>query len=813
MYISTMKRVFSILVTCIILTEINAQSAGQILEKLRDSFPQEKIHIHFDRQAYKAGETIWFKAYLFNGFQLSELSTNFFVDLLDEEGIVIASKKLPIIGSAVSGSITLPESLTTGHYLFRAYTPWMLNFDPSFVYQQGIYIYSSVATGNIKKAESVSKNHFYLFPESGHLVGGLVNVVAFKGTDPYGQPVQVSGRLMDESGSEIASFESVHDGLGSFGFLPQAGQKYSVQVNYGDGTNETIAALSIESSGWLLQVREESKTRQRIQVLTAKGQEAIPLVLVGQMQQQLVLEQPIILQNAAASISFNTGSLPTGILQLTLLTEKGVPIAERLVFINNQDFQLPVELTTDTLSLIKKGKNVIHFNLPDSLSGTFSVSIVDDERTFNEEPKDDIVSRFLLTGDLKGYIHQPSFYLRNNEKTTRAYLDLLMMTHGWRRFNWEKTWSQQFPVIKYWDRNHIEISGLILSDRTKKPVTDGVVNFLYRTKDSVTDLIQTEVGEDGRFFLENLTYSDTATFSFLLNSKKTKEKELSIQLDKDTMDFSKMAGPLLQQRSRELLYRPYLLPDSLRVSYTFAGDTTGNYKLLKSVIVTAKKKRPLDELNRRYTTGLFASTNMVRILDLVNNYDGAGSLNVFQYIQGRLPGIMVQSRGFPPTYTVYSRRAMNITKGLLPIPLFLDEVSADAAQLANIPMNQVAMIKYFQTGFMGNTSQGTSQAIAVYTRKPGDRKDLGYSYLKSFSYPGYSPVKEYFTPDYESSAAARALPDRRITLLWQPSIEPEEGTSKYVIRFFNNDYAKKVHLVLEGVTTNGKLIREEKWLQ
>ena len=138
MYFSTMKSVFAILISFCILTEVKAQSAGEILEKLRDSFPQEKIHVHFDRQAYKAGETIWFKAYLFNGFQLSDLSTNFFVDLLDEDGIVIASKKLPIIGSTVSGSITLTESLPSGHYLFRAYTPWMLNFDPSFVFQQGI---------------------------------------------------------------------------------------------------------------------------------------------------------------------------------------------------------------------------------------------------------------------------------------------------------------------------------------------------------------------------------------------------------------------------------------------------------------------------------------------------------------------------------------------------------------------------------------------------------------------------------------------------------------------------------------------------
>ena len=790
---------------------LHAQNQQQVLQKLKDSFPQERIHIHFDNEVYMAGETLWFKAYLFFGFLPSDLSANFIAELIDQNNHVILQKKLPVLAATVNGYFDLPDTLSQGNYVLRAYTPWMLNFDDAFIYRKPIFIYKpSLQKAGVAKQAVEYRVDF--FPEGGELIRNVVNVVAFKATDNQGMPVQISGRLLDQSGAEINVFNTVHDGMGSFGLLPKAGEEYHAEIIFPDSSKRRIELPAVKENGWALQVREESETKRRIILVRESANDVAELVLIGQMQHELLFEQSLKVQGSNTIISLDTRPFPSGILQLTLFTKSGVPLAERLVFVNNNEYRMPLNLQSDTVSLKKKAKNVLSFSLPDSILGSYSVSVVDDDKFISGNNSEDIVSRFLVTSDLKGYIHQPSFYFKNNDRATRMALDLVMMTHGWRRFQWNLVLKDQFPVLHFRDQNHLQLSGTIFSARTKKPVAGGEANFFLRTKDSVTDFFQVPIGNDGRFAIEDLVYSDSAQFSFQYNSTKNREKELYIELDKDSVNYLLTGSRLLASSSNNFpFYKPVL--DSLNALFNFATDTSGNYRLLETVTVTARKKRPIEELNKRYTTGIFSSMNMVRILDLVNNDPGAGALNVFQYIQGRIGGLRVDQSGNPPTYNIFSPRAMTLTGGPIAIPIFLDEAPTTSTQLATIPMHEIAMIKYFQSGFIGNPGIGTTSALVVYTKKSSDIKIIGPGFLNAFVYPGYSPIREFYSPDYEQNTANRELPDRRITLLWQPDLKVDPDSGKYLIRFFNSDSARRIKIIIEGFTADGKLIREEKILQ
>ena len=55
----------------------------------------EKIFIHFDRPYYTAGETIWFKAYLYNNGLPSMISNEFFLQLEDGSGKIISKMQYP----------------------------------------------------------------------------------------------------------------------------------------------------------------------------------------------------------------------------------------------------------------------------------------------------------------------------------------------------------------------------------------------------------------------------------------------------------------------------------------------------------------------------------------------------------------------------------------------------------------------------------------------------------------------------------------------------------------------------------------------
>ena len=79
------------------------------------------------------------------------------------------------------------------------------------------------------------------------------------------------------------------------------------------------------------------------------------------------------------------------------------------------------------------------FNTEDKpINGNFSVAVVEDKRTAKEEDETSILSNLLLTSDLKGYVEKPNYYFTNSTAQTSTHLELLMLTQGYRRFEWKK---------------------------------------------------------------------------------------------------------------------------------------------------------------------------------------------------------------------------------------------------------------------------------------------------------------------------------------------------------------------------------------
>src|SRR5215213_2319931 len=116
----------------------SALSMGQAVDSMmdiyRDNYPQEKIHVHFDKSYYNPGETIWFKAYLMSGTSLSGISRNLYAELINEKGAVIQRVSAPVLNASAASSFAIPVNFPGQAVHFRAYTSWMLNFDTSFLF-------------------------------------------------------------------------------------------------------------------------------------------------------------------------------------------------------------------------------------------------------------------------------------------------------------------------------------------------------------------------------------------------------------------------------------------------------------------------------------------------------------------------------------------------------------------------------------------------------------------------------------------------------------------------------------------------------
>ena len=131
------------------------------LEKYRTEYPQEKIHLHFDKPYYTIGEDIWFKAYvvLAENNKLSGLSKIVYVDLINESGTVEKSLRLPVTAGTSRGDFKLTDSLSEGNYRVRAYTNWMRNFDEDFFFTKNIRIVNAFSNDVIGGADyTFSKN-------------------------------------------------------------------------------------------------------------------------------------------------------------------------------------------------------------------------------------------------------------------------------------------------------------------------------------------------------------------------------------------------------------------------------------------------------------------------------------------------------------------------------------------------------------------------------------------------------------------------------------------------------------------------------
>lgn len=62
------------------------------------------------------------------------------------------------------------------------------------------------------------------------MVEGIPSRVAFEATDAYGNPIALSGTVINREKKEIASFATVHEGRGTFVYTPTNGENHKAEV-------------------------------------------------------------------------------------------------------------------------------------------------------------------------------------------------------------------------------------------------------------------------------------------------------------------------------------------------------------------------------------------------------------------------------------------------------------------------------------------------------------------------------------------------------------------------------------------------------
>jgi hypothetical protein len=781
-----------------------AQKFESALNTMAANHQPEKIYIHYDKEYYVTGETIWFKAYLYNDGKPSSNSNNLILQFTDSKGRLVSSRHFPVLGAVAKGSIPVPDSLPQGNYYVRALTPAMTNYDETFMYKKNIFVFKPGAATKEKPQSSTVSLQF--FPESGHLVDGILSVVGFKAVDQWGIPAELNGVVRLDDGTTIASFKTYHDGIGKVQFKPQAGKKYIAEVET-DAGKRTYTLPEVQPSGINLKIQDEKGGKKFQLTRSEKDKKQYEtIILVAQINNHVVYENEITFDADYPSIIGHllTDSLPSGILHFTAFNKDGMPLAERISFVDNREYASKGDLTAVKTSTEKRAENSIEISFPELSQRSCSVSITDLPATgFGNN--DNIWSRFLLTSDLKGVVYNPAWYFTNQGDSTKQGIDNLMLTHGWSRFNWTKILSNQFPPAKISDKPFITVSGKVVDEKTKEPIGAGRLNFYLEAEDSTSLNLEADVDDAGRFTIDSLMFGGRTDLHYAFTDKRDKKRSCLVILDPNELTKIIENVPSVVVEN-SMAYDPGTpgAKDEITRRNGYAKGAFDDVKELDPVMVEANSnKKPADIVNEKYTTGVYRSEGKVT-LDNINEPANDRSMNVVDYIKNRIQQIEIQGGQF------VNRKNMSLLTGKKwLVGIFLNEAPSDITLLRTLRVADVALVKFWEAGFVGAGSNFPGGALAVYTKEKMVEKEKPAK-LSSVEYNGYSISKQFYMPDYNNKTIKHPAADNRTTLYWSPDVYTDMETKTIKLNFFNNDFSKKFKVVVEGFDANGKLIHIEK---
>jgi hypothetical protein len=182
------------------------------IEIRKDLKPRVKVTADFDQPSFGRGDSIALTVKAINEQQEPQYAQLITTLLKDEQEL----EKLQTTTSPTDG---------TAKFSFNpAYTSKGLNVK--------IEAKHSKSTEHLQLTVPFHEGcpiQFGLFPEGGTLVHGLKSNVAFKAVNHNGLPERVSGILL-ENNDTISKFNSAHDGMGSFSFIPLANKNYKVKL-------------------------------------------------------------------------------------------------------------------------------------------------------------------------------------------------------------------------------------------------------------------------------------------------------------------------------------------------------------------------------------------------------------------------------------------------------------------------------------------------------------------------------------------------------------------------------------------------------
>jgi len=771
--------------TCLILSVLlsfpglflNAQNIFSLKEKTDkylERYSQQKVYLHFDKQNYFAGDNIWFKAYVIDAVnhKPDTLESALYVELFDTKGFLVKKEIIHIQKGYGKGDLVLPDSLSEGNYLLRAYTPWMLNFQEDFHFTRNFFIQNPEEKNFIsrrtrrenrginRELDQKSKEYsFSFFPEGGNLIYGLENRLAYHVQNSLGEGVDVRAELLNSAGNTISTFKTSDNfsGRGVTKFTPLDSERYIIKVTFPNGRTQNYPIRNIQSSGFVLNVLPKDDSFS-ISVSGKPVSFDSNLYLVVHTRGAI---HKFIEIDGDQKFQIKNDDLPFGISAAALFDQNARLISERLFF------NYPRQVKDIVLQASKANKGfIIQIEAPDYPmdSTTFSISVAGSSGLNPIQFHENIITRFLLTSDLNFRVENPLKYFTEYSLANNS-IDLLMISSGWERINWPDIMKEKTPEIVFRKLDGFPIFGNIEPTDESKEFDRYSFEVTLKHGDDLT-VRSTITDRQGDFKFEDIQeHGEFEAAIGVLGLQESQPRYLElfpVAIDDSKMDANWQFRELQERRSRNWTRVSLRSRESSDRRIDIADNLSYSYGSPDQIIYIKKN-------DQRFR-------------------------NMRDILISQAPGILIDGN----TIVIRGRGSINL--GNQPL-IKVDGQVYSSFQFLNLPPMEISHIEIYKgpsASIFG--VRGGNGAIVAHSRRSSVARQIILEYILS----GFYIPRNFEPADLDSNNNFSDHPEYFYTISWNPSVKLDES-GQMNMQLEVPDGLENLHIILEGVDATGKI--------
>ena len=639
-------------------------------------------------------------------------------------------------------------------------------------------VYASEVLDTLYSLPVISGLHLNFFPEGGEGLNGVPSNIAYMATDSRGDPVEIRGEVVDEDGRVAASTESLHDGMGAFTITPEKDRDYYLRITDPPALGTRYLVPKGKERGWHLHL-EKNGENEDLELEVYNVHSGNDTVLITVMIRGYLCYQNVVRTQGRTRVKIPLDDLPPGIAVVTLFDNQLIPRAERLVYIhpsNNVSASLQTNrqqyLTRDSVHMTVR----LESDLPVHAGGSFALSVIDNQlgstAALNEPG---IVSSLLMSREIHGSVSNPDYYFNTSNREVRDHLDLLLLTQGWRHYNYRSSAPENRDVISgrlirptiRSDSNPVEGRIVVLFGGNTTSISvenDGTFSFLPDYSPEISN----------ELFLYAEDKQGRSNLSIVLNSSAFEDdleaylKYLTDSLGREEISYG-MSREQLQDHFSYSLENHYWLEEVVIRKTVEKKEMS-----IADLAMFSRKARPED------IEMAIDMEDLERLIRKPNPY----SHDVFYVVDGMLQFTLgTDSTDFPVMIPDYG---------------YAHYIRPEEIESYTVVSGQEVQALY---------GYGIMYVIDVKTKPISDRMDR--TWANPLTINDFAVAKEFYRPRYDTEEKRfSTIPDLRKTIHWEPDLHMGED-GEATVTFYNGDRYTNIKCVLEGITEEGVPVHAE----